>query len=204
MSQYEKVSIHFIIVCLLQLIVFLVLLRSNEHYVALQDSVPVMSLLALAPYAFQNDSKSKAKFLSLSSSQPGNIFQFVLIALFLVMTGLAGIITESGIIFFIFIAASFFGVYRVRDYLKNKEKKQVIHDERDRIILLKSFRMTFIIFWLAFVFYTTRITMNLGPEGMVPVYYIRYSMLGGMWLMLFTYSVSILYYYRTGVSYEES
>jgi hypothetical protein len=80
-----------------------------------------------------------------------------------------------------------------------KESGQVVTDERDQLIQLRSWIVAYSIFWVVFVLTAVVLTVVVyGSDGTIPVSVVQCSVFGGFMLVYALASVAILVQYAGG------
>ena len=198
MSQLEKYSIFALAVCMIQLGAFGWYLQTNVHYIAMYKSVPFIAILALAPLLFRvKPAGNKQEFRK--ESVKTNIWNYGMMLLMLLSLFVAIQVLHSSLLFFAMLAAFAFIFYKFRSNKESGGKVFFGMDERDKLIALKASRITFVAFWLAFVYFATMITKDHSLTDQIPVYWVKYALFGGAWLMIFVQSATSLIFCRSGI-----
>ena len=204
MSPNEKASIHILAVCLVQAVVFAVLIQSEVHYEALFGSCAVWVLILPVPFIYfrfkpvSNDEQMKEE------TKRSNLLLFGLLALKIILVVLALAVFHSPTLFFAIVILFVFLMSRFR---KGRESNKMVFfgiDERDKLIALKSTRLAYLVFGLAWVYYAVLTLQGKNPSDQIPAYFLYNSLFGGVWLLFFVQSLSSIIFYHRGVSYEES
>ena len=198
MSQLEKYSIFALAVSLIQLGAFGWYLQTNVHYIAMYKSVPFIAILALAPLIFRiQPAGNKQEFRK--DAVKANILNFALMGLMILLMIIASQVLHSYLLFFALFVAFMFIFYKLRSKKESGGKVFFGMDERDRLIALKASRITFTAFWIAFVYFATMITRDHSLTDQIPVYWVKYALFGGAWLMIFVQSATSLIFCRSGI-----
>jgi hypothetical protein len=80
-----------------------------------------------------------------------------------------------------------------------KKRGQVLTDERDWLIQMRSTMLAYGLFWVVFVFAAAFLASAVyGPEGAVPVKVVQFSVMGGFMFMYAVASIAILIQYGRG------
>src|SRR5262249_8198634 len=103
-----------------------------------------------------------------------------------------------------FGACGFLGFLGFGPLFFRKRPGQVLTDERDQVIQLRSALLGYAIFWVAFVLAASLLSpLVYGQEGAVPVWLIQMSVFCGFMLVYALLSVAILVQYAGGSRHAE-
>jgi hypothetical protein len=94
----------------------------------------------------------------------------------------------------------FLGLLAFGSLFFRKKQGEVLTDERDQGIQLRSMILAYVVFWLAYVLAAVLLCpLVYGQEGAVPVWMVQISVFGGWMLVYAVMSIAILVQYAGGL-----